>query len=162
MTIERWVFLGGPIMQALSGNGYDSRLRSVIEATINMLETRGYRVRSALSEGYLDYGICLSEAGTTPRQQAWRDHEGVVGSACYIALWPSNDRTPLRSDGMCVEIGWATQAGVPCILIRDMAARHSDIILGLDAIGSVTHLDYSEFLKDNTKLLPVMVATLAS
>ncbi len=159
MTIKRWIFLGGPIMHALSKSGYDNTLRPVIESTIDLLETHGYQVRSALTEGYLDHGISL-EAGESSEQAA-RDHKGVVGASCYIALWPSYDGSALRSDGMCVELGWATQAGVPCILIRDMAARHSSMILGLDAIGSVEHLDYFEFLLDRSMLLPLLDGTLA-
>lgn len=154
MQITRWIFLGGPIMHALSEHGYKSEWRSVIESTIDLLKTQGYLVRSALTEGYLDHGMSLEAGGSS--EQAVRDYKGVIEASCYVALWPSEDGAPTRSDGMCIEIGWATQAGVPCVLIRDMAARHSDMILGLNAISSVQHLDYFEFFLDRSKLLPLL------
>lgn len=154
MKCARVVFLGGPILHALSGNEYSGALKSVVESTIDLLKTHGYQVRSALTEGYLDHGISLEAGG--PSEQVIRDYKGVIESSCYIALWPSEHGIPMRSDGMCVEIGWATQAGVPCILIRDMEARHSDIISGIDAICSVKHLDYTKFVTRRSILLPLL------
>lgn len=162
MSKQHWIFLGGPIMHAVAAGGYDVGLRSALESVFCMLAEQGFEVRSALSEGYLEHGYSLRDEGPAPHCQAQRDHQGVVGAACYVALWPSANDAPLRSDGLCVELGWATQAGVPCVLVRDIAVRHSDLITGLGSVGRVEHLDYHAFLDDRSLLLAAMARAMAS
>ena len=159
MNTTRWIFLGGPIMYRLSVEGHDRALSSVVKSTINLLKTEGYRVRSALTERYLSQRMPLDTGASSER--VVRDYSGIVKAKCYIGLWPSANGIPVRSDGMCIEIGWATQAGIPCILIRDMAATYSDMITGLGGLFSVQHIDYREFLADKSRLLPLLEASLA-
>ncbi|EIK96425.1 hypothetical protein PMM47T1_12481 [Pseudomonas sp. M47T1] len=62
---------------------------------------------------------------------------------------------------MCIEIGWATQSAIPCILIRDTSAKYSDIVLGLNSISKIYHLDHGEFIKNSNQLLTLLDAALA-
>ncbi|NWB45861.1 hypothetical protein [Pseudomonas gingeri] len=157
--IEPVVFIGGPIMHAIMRGSYNGPLREAIELTIRTVESHGCHVRSAITEGYLSHGVSFEPGGFS--EQTFRDHNGVVEACCYIGVWPSEGGVAMRSDGMCVEIGWATQSAVPCILIRDLSAKYSDIILGLNSVGKVQHLDYAEFLSDSRKLLTLLDVALA-
>jgi hypothetical protein len=147
-------------MHAIEQSGFNSHLKETIISTLQLLKEADFDVDSALTEGYLDddkvHGL---EAGIAPVDAAAGDYEGVLEADVYVCLWPSGaDGRPFRSDGMCIELGWATASKIPCILVRDVSVKHSDIVVGLEAVGAVEHIDFPRFRQSPTVLLDVIEA----
>ncbi|GAB2208931.1 hypothetical protein ROS1_57490 [Roseibium sp. ROS1] len=149
------IFLGGPIKNAIEKSGFNGGLKQTILDTLQLLQEANFEVDSALTEGYLEEErVHALEASITPTEATAGDYQGVVESDIYVCLWPNGvDGQPFRSDGMCIELGWATASKIPCILIREISANHSDIVVGLEAIGAVEHIDFPTFMQSPDVLL---------
>lgn len=149
------VFVGGPIQKAIEQMGYNNKLKNIVIETLQLLQKADFDIDSALTEGYLDDDkVHNMETSVAPSEAVMGDYEGVTQCDIYVCLWPNNtDRSPYRSDGMCIELGWATASSIPCVLVRDTKADHSDIVVGLGAIGVVEHLDILEFQKEPQTLI---------
>jgi hypothetical protein len=142
--------MGGPIEHAMAGKTYDPRYRDSIVHLIGVLRSADYEVISSLEEGYLDGCPVL----IPPNVAAMRDFEAVAGCDAYLCIWPIGELgIPYRSDGTCIELGWASGAHKPCFIIRDLNAKVSDLIKGLGSVTKVIHLAFDECINSPTLLL---------
>jgi len=74
-----------------------------------------------------------------------RDFAWMLRAKAFIAVLPP-DRSgePIRTDGTCVELGWASALGKPIVIVRQLSDRHSHLVRGLPKIANVIEIDYRE------------------
>ncbi len=143
------VFVGGPITFARSNKeGYHPKLKFGLEQIINVLEAEGITVHSA--HRVEDFG----KVDVTGQSRAitMRDFEWMKSCDIFVAFLPDENGEILRSDGTCVELGWASSQGKPIILLRG-ASQARPLIDGLEAIATVRTILIENFLKDSNKLI---------
>lgn len=140
------VFLGGPIQYASPGNDrFDVSLRHAIESFVSILLSEGYKVFSAHFEegfGEIDYT-------NQYKFVAQRDFDWMKQCDIYVALLPNDGAgRPYRSDGTCIELGWASALNKPVVTILEDEVKHSHLIRGLSSITRYKILDF-ELLNSN-------------
>ena len=138
------VFVGGPIQHALDAR--DGRIAPTIRAAlavlIHTIEDEGLPVVSgheAERYGELD----MSHLAETV---AVRDFHWMLDALGYVCLMPPDQTGTIRSDGSCVELGWATARGVPVMILHDAATdptTMSALVRGLPAVSRVQFATYS-------------------
>jgi nucleoside 2-deoxyribosyltransferase len=134
------VFLGGPIQHALHSTGYRPDLRETIQRTIAHLSDAGFRVFSAHAvERFGDVDMTGLSAEVASRDIEWMRDCDVF--ACFLPPDPAAAGWSLRTDGTCVELGWASALGRPIVIMRDAAIEYSHLIAGLHAVTPVRYLD---------------------
>jgi nucleoside 2-deoxyribosyltransferase len=133
------VFVGGPIQHAIARDGtFDRRARSAIASAIAALESGGHRVLSA--HVFEQFGK-MDMAGLF-REVCQRDYAWMRQCDAFVAVLPLDSRGEvIHSGGTSVELGWASALGKPIVLVCDPAPRYSHLVLGLDAVARVVHLD---------------------
>ncbi|MEM9455247.1 MAG: hypothetical protein AAGF11_13785 [Myxococcota bacterium] len=155
------IFVGGPIQHALQGGGFDNKLRDLFVSVHDVLEEAGYGVFSAhRAEGF---GVTTAEF--TADEIAVRDHTWMERCHAFTAVIPlSDDGLPYRTDGTCIELGWASGQKKPIILIATLplAPGYSQVIHGLRKITPVYVLDCDEVRKDPRILIRTVDEALAS
>ncbi|MDX6648236.1 MAG: hypothetical protein QOJ97_187 [Solirubrobacteraceae bacterium] len=148
------MFVGGPIQNAMGANGrFDAALRRTIECALDALEQDGFRVFSAHRvERFGDEDV-TGRSG----QIATRDFGWMNACDAFVAMLPGDvDGTPYRSEGTCIELGWASAMGKPIILVTTPHATYSHLILGLGAVARVAWLTAAELQQDPTALAAVV------
>ncbi len=148
------VFIGGPFHHAILSSGvFDPELEALIVNIIESVESAGFTVLS--SHRAEDFGRVALEG--PPEDVAHRDFGWMQECSAYVCLLPNfEEGNPYRSDGCCIELGWASVLKRPTILVRDMRTSFTDLLLGLGALGPVRHLPVQDVAHDAT----LVVATL--
>jgi aminoglycoside phosphotransferase (APT) family kinase protein len=138
------VFVGGPIQHAVTGNGFDVRVRRLVAAVIETLSTSGLRVLSAHVEE--DYGAAT--CWFQPDGIAIRDFEWMTHCAAFVALLPSDGHgDTMRTDGTHIELGWASALGRPVVLLLESSTpmdRYTHLVRGLPRLTSVEVVRYED------------------
>jgi nucleoside 2-deoxyribosyltransferase len=135
---QQLIFVGGPIQYALrGGGGFDEALQARLCAILEELEHAGYAVLSAHKVeqfGQVD-GKGQSHAITR------RDFRWMRECDAYVCVMPAGtDGRPYRSDGTCIELGWASALSKPILIIRSAAVEYSHLVDGLCAVSVVSYL----------------------
>lgn len=140
------VFVGGPIMYAMRSDvGFHAQTRRVIEGVLSAVMAAGYEVLSAHQ---------LERWGETDMIDAYfdvcrRDFAWMREAAAFVAILPPGGAgEPIRTDGTCVELGWATALSKPIVLVRRLLDRHSHLVRGLPTIARVAELDFDVLTHD--------------
>jgi nucleoside 2-deoxyribosyltransferase len=138
----RTVFVGGPIQYAICDNGiFRNDLKEVIENILEDLNTNNYKVLSA--HRYENYGEM--DMANLQLEVCKRDFEWMNLCDIFIAVMLlGEDGKPLRTDGTCVELGWAAALGKKIIIIYAKNATYSHLIYGLYGVASVHYLEIQE------------------
>ena len=84
-----------------------------------------------------------------------RDYDWMISCDIFIAFLPDENGEILRTDGTCVELGWASSLGKPIILLRGKSQARP-LIDGLDAIATVNIVMIEQFIDDPSILLDVI------
>ncbi|GAA3733331.1 hypothetical protein GCM10022225_14320 [Plantactinospora mayteni] len=140
------VMVGGPIQYAIDAAGnFDRTLETDVRSIITKIEADGLQVLSAhLTEGFGEENV----EGKS-HEIATRDYNWILKCTVFVAVLPAGaDGSPYRTDGTCVELGWAAALGRPVILVVDDRAEYSHLVQGLSAITSVRRLDYATVARD--------------
>lgn len=138
------MFVGGPIQHALNGPSgrFEVGVRFAIEALIEAIESAGFKVMSA--HEVEQYGE--DDMSHLPEVVATRDFQWMREATAYVCLMPSNQHGTIRSDGSCVELGWATALQIPVLVLRDATTDMSimsALVRGLPAVSPVSFGTYS-------------------
>ncbi len=148
------VFVGGPFHHAVSDSGiFDPLVGALIVKITTSLEKAGFTILSShLAE---EFGqIALDGAA---EEIVRRDFEWMQSCGAYVCLLPNHeDGKSYRSDGCCIELGWASALKKPTILVRDMNTSFTDLIVGLGALGAVEHLPMQEVANDPNLLIEAL------
>jgi nucleoside 2-deoxyribosyltransferase len=145
------VLVGGPIQYAIGADGnFDQGLESAVRAITATLESNGLRVLSA----HLVEGFGNEDLAGKSQEVATRDYGWVLTCDVFVAVLPAAEGgRPYRSDGTCVEIGWAAAHKKPVVLVLDSEAEYSHLVQGLSAITHVRRVDYDETVRDPSLLV---------
>ncbi|MGJ8629204.1 MAG: nucleoside 2-deoxyribosyltransferase [Sulfitobacter sp.] len=139
---EKTVFVGGPIQHAMAKNEFDPQLKKLLKTVSKILKLKDYRVLSAHDEGYLDEPSFEVSSEAAVR----RDFESIRNCDVYVCVLPEGAGSlPYRSDGCCVELGWASALNRQIILIGSSEVRYSQLIEGLAAICDMKFVDLEAF-----------------
>lgn len=110
-----------------------------------VLADAGFEVLSA--HWYESFG--LMDVNGKSEMVTKRDFQWMCQCDVYIALLPPDENCKsIRSDGTCVELGWASALRKPVIIVRSLKGIYSHLILGLAAIAPIIVLDYDEVVRD--------------
>lgn len=141
------VFLGGPVQYAVSPDGkFEGHLKQVILKLVGVLLSAGYQVDSCHLEE--DFG---RDIPADTADLAARDYHWMKKCDAYVALFSSDaDGHLRRSDGTCIEIGWATALKKPVLLVLDGISETScsHLLQGLAAAGNICLTDMEEVFGD--------------
>lgn len=143
--MEQTVFIGGPIQYAIDGGEFHCDLHVLLESVLNSTESAGYRVLSAHRfEKFGEVNVDGQHFQVARRDFAWMQSCDV-----FMAILPNEaPGVPMRTDGTCVELGWASSLGRPVVIVRDLEAEHSHLVKGLGAIARVEEVALSAVLQD--------------
>lgn len=138
------VFVGGPIHHAIGNTGeFAVKFEAVLRAVHETLETRGYRLLSA--HQYERFGEL--DVSTQSIAVCVRDFEWMKLCDAFVAVLPpatkENGGTFLRTDGTCIELGWASTMQKPTVLVVDDIHKQSHLVRGLSGIAPARVLEYS-------------------
>ncbi|MCA3585161.1 MAG: nucleoside 2-deoxyribosyltransferase [Methylocystis sp.] len=139
------VFVGGPIQHAVTKGSFHAPTRGLIEQLLLDLEARGLKTLSAHRvEAYGEVDMSTEWNAVSRRDIAW-----MRMADAFVAVLPNDPGGgPMRTDGTCVELGWASALDRPIILVRDSAAIHSHLIRGLAAVARVQELEFDAVARD--------------
>jgi nucleoside 2-deoxyribosyltransferase len=116
-------------------------LRQLISNCLNAIEKAGFEVLSA--HRFEDFGN-LDVSGQY-FDVTKRDHNWMTEADIFIPILPNDlENKIIRTDGTCVEIGWASAMKKPIVLIRCLDSEHSHLIKGIDAVTNVIEIDLVE------------------
>lgn len=143
------IFLGGPIQYALSKNEFDHNLKKLILSVYSILRSANIEVLSA--HKVEEFG--LVDTLNQFEKITIRDFTWMNDCDAYICLIPKDPTgSPYRSDGTCIELGWASALKVPTIIIRSMDCTYSHLIEGLHSISTITYLPIDQATDKNILL----------
>jgi len=148
------VFVGGPFHHAVSDSGiFDPLVGALIGKIVSALEKAGFTILSShLAEEFGQIALDGGEEEIVRRDFGWMQSCGA-----YVCLLPNHeDGKSYRSDGCCIELGWASALKKPTILVRDMNTSFTDLIVGLGAFASVKHLPMKEVANDPNLLIEAL------
>lgn len=156
---EVTVFVGGPIQYALGPNGeFDARLREIQDTVITILQDAGFRLLSA--HRFEMFG----EMDTVGREHevCARDFTWMRQCDIFVAVLPCDHvGTPVRTDGTCVELGWAAALEKPIIVINSAGGEYSHLVAGLGAVASVHHVDIEHVMAKSAALLEAALGAIS-
>jgi hypothetical protein len=137
----RKVFVGGPIRDAISGNGYDAVLRVLITQILSLLDDAAYEVFSAHRAE--SFGLVH---GQSSHEIAKRDFDWMNRCDTFVAVLPPDHNGVMRTDGTHVELGWASALGKPIVTVAPLPlpATYGHLLRGLPAIARVEFVDIRE------------------
>lgn len=147
------VFLGGPFKHAIGADCiYEASLRKQIEEIYEIL-SKEFKVYSA---HYAEEFGNLTTQLTSEKIVA-RDHHWMLKCDVFVAVIPADEYgTTLRSDGTCIEIGWASTMRKPIILLTNLiplTAHYSHLIRGLNAVANIYICNLKAAIKNPGVLL---------
>lgn len=154
------IFVGGPIQYAISGEGnFRKELRNLIEKIITDLLSAGHTVLSAHRyENYGEMDVTNKQAEVCARDFAWMNDCDL-----FVAVLPGDeDGFPVRSDGTCVELGWASSLGKKVIILRSSATQYSHLVAGLAAIANASFVDCADVLNGSCDFIGIANEVLVS
>lgn len=139
------VFIGGPIQYAIADGEFQRELQVLIEEVLNSIERAGYQVLSAHRfERFGELDVDGQHFEVTQRDFAWMQSCDV-----FMAILPNEGPgASIRTDGTCVELGWASSLGRPIIIVRDLDTEHSHLVKGLGSVARVEEIALSTVLQD--------------
>lgn len=157
MQLVPKVFVGGPIQYAIrtfkvaersSEVCFDRDLKSSIETMITLYEDLGLEILSAHRFEHYGSMDVTNEAASVAR----RDFRWMTECDLFTAVVPLKlNGKPYRSDGTCVELGWASALGKPVVLVTGDLRSYSHLVAGLDNVTTVSVVDSAE-LQDRAAL----------
>ena len=100
------------------------------------------------SERYGDVDVTQKSQGVTERDFDW-----MRCCAVFVAYLPTRQGALFRTDGTCVELGWASALKKPIILVRDSDTVASHLIEGLGAVTETRCLPAVSVLADPALLI---------
>lgn len=155
------VFLGGPIQFALRGScGFDPHLKKAIEVIGHAVEGAGYELFSA---HFAERFAQLDATTASPESITLRDFRWMLQCDLYLALLPLNRRRiPYRSDGTCIELGWASALSKPIVCLLGNAFKYSHLIRGLSGITNYSILDFDLIFSSPNSIVSVIRSLLSS
>jgi len=154
---EKTIFAGGPVQYASEDGVFDENLKNIIICALNMLKMNGYKILSVHQEE--EFG--KSAVMQNPDDVCLHDYTWMQQCDIYICFLPVSKTGQIyRSDGTCIELGWASALGKPVVILMDKRSVYSQLIQGLNAITRVIHLDIKAFM-DTPSLLTEAVRTLS-
>ena len=135
------VFLGGPIQHCVApSETFEPAFRRLLQALIEALEAHGFRVSSAHRfECFGEMDVAGQELAVCRRDFAWMNSANIF--VCVLPSAPTGGS--VRSDGTCVELGWASALGKPILMVLEETDNHSHLINGLGAVADVTVMSVS-------------------
>ena len=138
MIIPPTVFVGGPIQYAIHAKGFDPTLRTIVIQILDCFEGKGFQVLSA--HRYERFG----EVDTSGMhlEVARRDYDWMAACDVFVAVLPDDaDGRPMRTDGTCVELGWASGMGRSIVVVRNLEQEHSHLVKGIGVVANCIELD---------------------
>jgi nucleoside 2-deoxyribosyltransferase len=141
----RHIFVGGPIVHAISQHGYDAQLQALVMSILASLEEGGYEVFSAHRAEVFG---CNSEKFCS-REIVVRDFDWMSRCESFVAILPPARGGVLRTDGTHVELGWASALGKQIIAVAPLPLpeNYGHMLRGLDMIARVNFVDIYEVQK---------------
>ena len=138
------VFVGGPIQNAISNSGnFFAPLESVLRTIHTALLNHGYTLLSAHQQE--QFGKV--DLSGQPIAVCIRDFKWMNACDAFIAVRPpaEHDRNGrfFRTDGTCIELGWASMLRKPTIIVVDDIDKQSHLVSGLRAITTVQAIGYT-------------------
>lgn len=150
----RRVFVGGPIVHAISQDGYAPPLRALITSVLSTLEEGGYEVFSA----HRAEGFGLKSEEFCSHEIAIRDFDWMNRCECFVAILPPGHGGVLRTDGTHVELGWASALGkrIVAVVPLPLPENYGHLLRGLDVIARVNFVDLYDVENHPSVLLEVL------
>lgn len=141
---EKVIFIGGPIQYAFNSNGsFDECLKNQICSLINEFERFGYKILSAHRVERFSEQNVTDQTDIITR----RDYEWMLNCHAYVCLLPADkEGQPYRSDGTCIELGWASALKKPILIICSSKAQYSHLFKGLGTIANVKYLSIEQII----------------
>lgn len=144
------VYVGGPIQYALMGGRFDPTLRRLLHVILTVLGEHRYRVLSA----HLVEEFGAIDMQGMAAQVTIRDFNWIADADAYVCILPAaSNGLPFRSDGTCIELGWASALDKRIVIIRDKSLTYTHLIEGLHSVARATYLDVDTVLEKPTSLL---------
>jgi len=147
------VFLGGPIQYILGDSGsIEYEKRKVIQMLVDTLVADNIRVFSAhIAEGF---GDNIPEK----RKICQRDFEWMQKCDVFCLLLLPGEKDFIRSDGSCIELGWAFAEKKPIVIITDpdMLCKTSALLHGLVLESEARVLSINDIIENPNFLSKVL------
>lgn len=161
-SINSNVFLGGPFQHVIgTGKECESVFRRRFEEIYRIL-SQEFTICSAHHAE--EYGKVTPQL--SPEQIVTRDHGWMMICDLYVAVIPSDEGgNPLRSDGTCIEIGWASALRKPIVLLADvipLTPTNSSMVRGLHSVANVHTYEIQFALGEPVSFLQRLKAIIAN
>lgn len=140
------LFVGGPIQYGLREDSiFDPALKTLISSLLRELKRIGFEVLSAHQvENFGEVDV----SGQTDAIVR-RDYEWMLSCDAYVCILPeASDAQPYRSDGTCIELGWASALNKPILILFSSTATYSHLFTGLGTITNASYLAMEQILQD--------------
>ena len=144
------VFLGGPIQYALNQQGdFCEKIKIQLSSLIYTLKKNNIEVFSAHS--CESFGRCIPN----DYQICTRDYSWMNVCDIFCAFLPSKQLGLIRSDGTCIELGWASSKNKPIILIinQDLLVHESALLRGMRDMFNVRCIDLDHVVNSPESLV---------
>lgn len=148
------IFVGGPIQYAFQNSGrFDPYLRQAIELFISVLLDEGFQLFSAhFEEHFGEVDFTNQSKFITVRDFNWMKQCDI-----YMSILPSDKtRKPYRSDGTCIELGWASALKKNIIMLLDEGIQYSHLIHGLSIVTTCSILDFKTALSSPHEVIQLI------
>lgn len=141
----RSVFVGGPIIHAISQGKYDAPLQILITSILSALEDGGYKVFSAHRAE--DFGLDSKKVNSC--EIVVRDFDWMNRCDAFVAILPVGRDGAFRTDGTHVELGWASALGKSIVAVAPLPLPESygHMLHGLGTFLRVAFVDIREVEK---------------
>jgi nucleoside 2-deoxyribosyltransferase len=148
---QKTVLVGGPIQYAIKENGiFDDHLKSQINSVLDILKTANHLIFSAHEiEQFGKINMDGKSNLICQRDYYWMKQCEVF--VCILSV--SKNGSLYRSDGTCIELGWASALGKKIIILKNMKQDYSHLVDGLNAVSNVIYLDIETCIQSPTLLL---------
>ncbi len=146
--------MGGPIQYVFDkGHANEHSIKKLFERILSELSAEGYEILSA--HRYENYGEM--DVSNKEREVSARDFSWMVRCDLFIAvLLDDGEGRPIRTDGTCVELGWASALGKKIIIIHSEQARYSHLVAGLDAVANVRYVNIDDINHEKRFLIEIV------
>lgn len=146
---KKCIFLGGPIQNILNDkNEVFTEEKLLIQNIVDCLEREEMQILSAhVAEAF---GLLTPQANEICR----RDYSWMKQCDAFCVLLIPDEMGFVRSDGSCIELGWAYSLGKPIIIVTepDKIYKFSALLQGLLIEAEVRIVSFSD-IENNFELL---------
>lgn len=147
------VFVGGPIQHAFSDKIFNNSLHNLIETVLSKLENEGFNVLSA--HRFESYG--QMDVEELKKEVCARDFNWMKSCDAFVAVLPAEkNMLPVRTDGTCVELGWASALGKKIVIIGTPEGKYSHLVAGLSATARTSYVECEEVYSLDFKFGPIL------